>query len=258
MSAVGYARHGTIAVLTLQRPERRNVLDTATVDTLIAALARAVDDAARAVVLRAAPAAAVWSAGFDIRALSPGTDPETYDAPVRRAVRAVRDCRVPVIAMVEGGVWGGATELVLSCDLVVAAAGASFALTPARLGVPYSVAGVLNLMHAVGRAVLREMVFTGEPLAAESAAALGIVNRVVPAAELEATTFGLAERIAAAAPHSIAAFKAALNALEHAVQLDPQVRERLEALRRAALESEDYREGIAAFLDKRAPRFEGR
>lgn len=248
----------TVAIVTLDDAQRRNVMGAAMVDALAAAFAEAQARAARAAVLRAPAAAAIWSAGHDVRELPRGDrDPEGWADPMRRAVRAVTGFPAPVIALVEGGVWGGATELVLSCDLVVAAPGATFAVTPARIGVPYSVTGTLNLLHAVPRAILRELMFTGEPLSAERAERLGIINHLVPAAAIEEFTLALARRIAANAPLAIATLKRQLNALEQALAVAPPLLERIGELRRQVWESADYREGIDAFLEKRAPRFRG-
>ncbi len=93
----------------------------------------------------------------------PGRDPLPYDDPLRRAVRAIEQHPAPIIAMIEGGVWGGACELAITCDILIATPDATFALTLARLGVPYNVVGVLNMMRAVGLPVLKEMLFTARP-----------------------------------------------------------------------------------------------
>jgi len=258
MSPVRLQMHDAVAVVMLDDRARRNVMGSAMVDALVAAFAELQAGEARVAVLRAPPGAEIWSAGHDVRELPRGDrDPEGWADPMRRAVRAVTDCAVPVIALVEGGVWGGATELVLSCDLVVAAPGATFAVTPARIGVPYSVTGTLNLLHAVPRAILRELMFTGEPLSAERAERLGIINHLVPAAAIEEFTLVLARRIGANAPLAIATLKRQLNALEQALALAPPLLERIGELRRQVWESADYREGIDAFLEKRAPRFRG-
>ncbi|MCC7413746.1 MAG: methylmalonyl-CoA decarboxylase [Gammaproteobacteria bacterium] len=254
---MGTAVAGPVATITLAHAGRRNALGAAMVDALVGALAALGAGGIRVAILRAAPGTAIWSTGFDIRELEPGRDPERESDPVRRVVRAVREFPAPVIAMIEGSVWGGATELALACDIVVAAAGATFAVTPAKLGVPYSTIGVRNLMARVPPPVLRELVFSGTPIDAATARALGIINHVVAADALESAVHELAARIAANAPLAIAALKQQMNALEDAQSPPDPVRERIEAQRREAWESHDYREGVQAFLDKRAPRFTG-
>ena len=104
-------------------------------------------------ILRARPGASVWSAGHDVGELpAHGRDPLAYNDPLRRLVRAIQLSSVPIIALVEGSVWGGACEIVVSCDLVIATPAATFAFTPARLGVPYNTAGILNMMKSIGGA----------------------------------------------------------------------------------------------------------
>jgi methylmalonyl-CoA decarboxylase len=160
--------------------------------------------------------------------------------------------------MVEGGVWGGACETVLACDLIVAAPGATFAVTPAKLGVPYNVSGMLTFLNAADLRIVKEMVFTAKPISAERAERLGMINYLVPAQELESFTLDLARTIASNAPLSIAVMKEQLRILAGAHPMSPQGFERVQGLRRLVYDSEDYREGIRAFLEKRVPVFQGR
>ena len=134
----------------------------------------------RAAIIRAEPGSSTWSAGYDISALPvDGSDPLTWTNPLEAFLHAVRSAPFPVIAAVEGGVWGGACELVMTCDLVVAVRSATFAITPARLGVPYNTAGVAHFLSALPLNVAKEMFFTADPITAETAAAFGVVNRLV-------------------------------------------------------------------------------
>ena len=176
---------------------------------------------------------------------------------MRRLVRAIEETPMPVIAMIEGSVWGGACEVAMACDIVVACEASTFAITPAKLGVPYNLTGLMTFMNAVHLHIVKEMAFTAQPIAARRAEQLGIVNRVVPTEELEATSYGLAEQIAQNAPLSIAVMKEELNLLANARDLSPQTFERIQALRRVVYNSADYREGIQAFLEKRRPLFRG-
>ncbi len=128
-----------VLTLTLDEPDRRNALSAALLGEFVAELSAAAQEGMRAVIVQASPAGGVWSAGHDIDELPQGDrDPLTWDNPLEEALRAVRDAPFPVIAAVDGSVWGGACDLVLTCDLVVAVRTASFAITPTRLGIPYN------------------------------------------------------------------------------------------------------------------------
>ncbi len=205
-------------------------------------------------------ASATWSAGHDIDELpTDGTDPLTWTNPLELFLRTVREAPFPVIAAVEGGVWGGACDFVLTCDLVVAVRTATFAITPPRLGIPYNTAGVAHFLGALPLNVAKEMFFTAEPITAEQAEEYGVVNRLAgDSDEMAATSLALAHRIASLAPLAISAIKAEMTALTDARGLTSDVFEQLTSLRRAAWRSEDYREGIRAFTERRSPRFEGR
>jgi methylmalonyl-CoA decarboxylase len=248
-----------IGTVTLHHAAKRNALSEALVGQVIAALAALKAQSARAVILRAQAGARVWSAGHDVTELPAGRrDPLGWDDPLRHLVREIEQFPAPVIAMIEGGVWGGACETVLACDLIVAAPGATFALTPAKLGVPYNVSGMLTFLNAADLRIVKEMVFTAQPVSAERAAQLGMVNHLVPAAEIEAFTLELARTIAANAPLSIAVMKEQLRILAGAHPMTPQGFERVQGLRRVVYDSDDYLEGLRAFMEKRKPVFQGR
>ncbi|MDE2157445.1 MAG: methylmalonyl-CoA decarboxylase [Burkholderiales bacterium] len=248
-----------IGCITLDHPARRNALSEALVHQLIAGLADLKERGARVAILRAAPGAKVWSAGHDVTELPrDGRDPLGWDDPLRYLIREIENFPAPVIAQVEGGVWGGACETVMACDLIVAAPGATFAATPAKLGVPYNVSGMLTFLNAADLRIVKEMLFTAQPIPAERAERLGIINYLVPAAEIEAYTRAIAATIAANAPLSIAVMKEQLRILAGAHPMSPQGFERVQGLRRLVYESEDYLEGLRAFLGKRKPEFQGR
>lgn len=257
MTAIAIDIRDSVAWITLTSPPV-NALSMTLISELSAALVAHRPPEVRVVIIRAAAGARVFSAGHDVRELpTNGRDPLTYNDPLRTIIRNVENHPTPVIAMVEGSVWGGACELVLSCDLVIAASEATFTLTPARLGVPYNLSGVLNLMKVADMHFLKEMLFAARPITATRMAAYGVVNAVVPTEDLEQTTAGLADDIRSSSSLVHRIMKEELRVLANAHPLTPEAYERIQALRREVYDSDDYREGIRAFLEKRSPIFQG-
>lgn len=250
---------GPIGTISLDNPAKRNALSEALVRELIAALAECAALDIRCVILRAAPGSKIWSAGHDVSELpAGGRDPLGWQDPLRLLVRRIEDFPAPVIALVEGSVWGGACETVMACDLIVATPEASFAATPARHGVPYNVSGLLTFMNTLPLHVAKEMLFTAQPVAAPRLADMGIVNHVVSHDEIEARTYQIAQCIARNAPLSISVMKEQLKILAGAHTMSPQDFERIQGLRRVVYDSEDYAEGIRAFKEKRQASFRGK
>jgi methylmalonyl-CoA decarboxylase len=243
-----------IGTLTLANDAKRNALSEELLDQLVFALAEMKGRSARAVILTARKGATIWSAGHDIGELAkPGHDPLAYDDPLEKAIRAIQAFPAPVIAMVEGSVWGGACELVLTCDIRVGTPQTTFAITPAKLGVPYNLNGLMNLIGAVGLSTAKRMLFTAAPLPAAKAEQLGLLAEVVPADELEAYTLGLARQIAKNSALAISVIKEQVRILGRAHALAPDTFEHIQSLRRLVYESADYREAIETFLKKRKP-----
>lgn len=248
-----------IGYLTLNCPEKHNALSAALVGELIAGLAEFGKKSVRAVVLRSLPGAKVWSAGHDVNELpTDGRDPLAWDDPLRHVIREIENFPAPVIAMIEGTVWGGACEMCVACDVIVATSATTFAITPAKLGVPYNVSGMLTFMNSATLRIVKEMAFTAAPIKAARAEQVGMINYVVPVEDLEAFTLELARKIAANAPLSIAVMKEQLRILAGARPMSPQGFERVQGLRRVVYDSEDYQEGIRAFKEKRKPVFNGK
>ena len=246
-----------VGTITLNDERRRNASHPL-VNEAIAALGSFREAKVRAVILRARQGVKVFSSGHDVSELPESRrDPLGWDDPLRQLVREIENFPCPVIAMVEGSVWGGATETVLACDFVIATETATFAITPVKLGVPYNVGGLLTLLNATGLRMAKEMIFTARPIDAVRAERHGLINTVVPAAEIEAFTLELAKQIAENAPLSVAVIKEQLRILGGAHTMSPQGFERIQGLRRVVYDSQDYQEGIRAFKEKRRPVFRG-
>lgn len=246
-----------IATIVLDNAEKRNALNRVLIDEVVTALEEFRSRGVRAIVLRAPEGAKVWSAGHDINELTPGRDPLGWSDPLRILVRSIQECPAPIIGLIEGGVWGGACEVAMACDILVATPDATFAITPAKLGLPYNLSGVLTLVNSVPLPVAKEMLFTARPIPATQALNLGVLNHIKEADEITAFVYALAAQIAANAPLSVSVMKEELRMLAGAHPMTPELFEKIQGLRRIVYDSADYREGVTAFHEKRRPRFKG-
>ena len=249
---------GRVGIITLGDRDKRNAIGAEMASRVIAALESLRARRVGAVVLRAAPGMDVWSAGHDIGELPPGgRDPLGYNDSLEGLIRAIRTFPAPIVAMVHGTVWGGALDLVLSCDLAVADETASFAITPANLGLPYNITGLLHFQGRLPINVIKEMFFTAAPIDARKAREWLLINHLVPWDRLETFTLELAATMATKSPLAIAVIKEQLRVLSDYQPIAAHVYERVQGLRRQAYDSSDYLEGLEAFAQKRQPIFRG-
>jgi methylmalonyl-CoA decarboxylase len=247
-----------IARVVFSNATHRNALSAQLLASLDESLAALASRRVPVVILGSEVGQPVWSAGHDIRELQHDRDPIAYGKPLEQVLRRIRAYPGVVIALISGSVWGGAVDLAMSCDLVVADHSASFAMTPANIGLPYTTSGLLRFFNNLPIHVLKEMFFTAQKLDAERAERFGLVNRLVDSDALEATALDMAQGIAAKAPLAIAAVKEQLRILEDLQPMPVQAMEQIAELRRQACESADFTEGLAAFNERRPAVFSGR
>jgi enoyl-CoA hydratase/carnithine racemase len=250
-----------VARLTLSNPEKRNPLDHDVLDGLAEALP-ALDEGIETRCVLIAGEGSTFSAGYDIGDLSGDTferDAEALVAhPFHAAQEAVSRHPYPVVAAINGHCLGGALELAVRCDLRIAAEGAKLGMPPVRLGLVYGHTGLRRFIDVIGVARTKELFLAGRNLSARRAEQIGLVNEVVPNGEIEAASVDLAAEIAAGAPLSARGNKLAIETLASFPRLTPEQEEELVELRRSCFSSEDLREGIRAFAEKRKPRWQGR
>jgi len=249
---------GALVTITLCNQSKRNILSREMIDGILDGLEKARETKARTVILRAEPGCKVWSAGHDVSELPEAhRDPLGWSDPLRVIIRAIEDFPAPVIALIEGTVWGGACEVILACDMIVSTPQATFAITPAKMGIPYNVSGLLTMLNAMSIHVVREMAFTAKPIDAPRALSLGIINHMVEADAITDFCVEMARGIEQLAPLAIAVMKEELRVLASAHSITPRMFERVQGMRRQVYDSQDYHEGIRAFIERRPPNFTG-
>jgi enoyl-CoA hydratase/carnithine racemase len=259
--------------LTISNPAKRNALDHPILDAITATLAELSggegehDEAAAGVAaarcLLITGANGMFSAGYDIGEIPGEEFEERAEAlvahPFTEAIDALEAFPYPTLAMLPGHTIGGGLELALSCDMRVALDGIKLGMPPAKLGLVYSHTGLRRFIDAIGAARTRELFLLGRYIDAPTALAWGLVNRVAAAEELEETTLSIAAELAGNAPLSQLGNKRVIAALLAAEgELEPEVERELIELRRASFASQDMREGMKAFAEKRPARWAGR
>jgi enoyl-CoA hydratase len=250
----------SIATVTFNRPRTRNAISL----TMWGEIARvteglAKDESIRAIVYRGAGTQA-FASGADISEFTENRkDTATalkYNAQTEAAYKAIRFCPKPTVALIYGFCMGGAMAIAMACDLRFAAEGSKFGIPAAKLNILYGADAVAQLVSLVGPAYAKDILFSARTLDDREALAIGFIQRLMSKAELERYTYEYLHRVAENAPMSVRGSK---RMVQYVLEgLTDKHRTDLKALALEMFESEDYKEGTRAFLEKRAPKFQGR
>jgi enoyl-CoA hydratase/carnithine racemase len=250
-----------VARLTISNPGKRNALD----HDILRALAEAMPTLDDGIEIRCVVITGdgpIFSAGYDIGGIPDESFAEDAEAlvahPFQAAMEALSAHPWPTLAAVNGHCLGGGLELALRCDLRVCAAEAKLGMPPAKLGLIYGHTGLAKFIEVIGAARTRELFLTGRNVDADRAAEIGLVNDVCPRGELETRALELAAEIASNAPLAMRGNKHAIETLVANPELSEELERELVELRESCFTSEDFREGIRAFAEKRKPVWRGR
>jgi enoyl-CoA hydratase len=252
------ADSGAVRTITINRPDKLNALNQLTIAELDAAFAAAGSEAAVRAVILTGSGSKAFVAGADITELAntPAAELLAFSRAGQAMMTRVERLGKPVIAMIPGFALGGGLELAMCCHIRIVSETAKLGLPEINLGLLPGFGGTQRLLRLAGRAATLELTLTGKPIDATRAAALGIVNRVVPAAELEAATRMLADELAAKAPHAVRGVLSAVL-LGGEAAIDTGLDYEAQAFGVCAA-TDDMREGTRAFLEKRPANFTGR
>jgi enoyl-CoA hydratase/carnithine racemase len=250
-----------VARITVSNPDKRNALDHAILDGLAEAMPALADGIeTRCVIVRGG--GGVFSAGYDIGGIPEAVFAEEAERlvahPFHRAIEAVESFPYPTLAAIEGVALGGGLELAMACDLRIATESSRFGMPPGKLGLIYSHTGIQKFIDAVGVARTREIFMVGSQMDAAHADHIGLVNWVVEDDELEARSLAVASEIAGNAPLSMTGNKEIIGRLASFRRLSDEAEKDVIELRLSSFRTEDFREGVKAFGEKRKPRWKGR
>lgn len=250
-----------ICFIEMQDAKHLNCLSEELCTEMREALDNAYKNECVGVVIKSQINHGVWSAGHNIKELpTDGHDPLAYNVAMEKLLRKVQDLPIPVIAYVEGTVWGGACDLCLSCDMIVAVDTATFAITPAKIGIPYNASGIMHFINQLGINKAREMFFTGMPIQAADALNVGLLNAIAPIEELpQLLEDRFLNPLRRNSVLSISAIKRQFRILSRAATvISSESFEKINSFRDKVYRGADYAEGINAFLEKRSPQYTGK
>jgi enoyl-CoA hydratase/carnithine racemase len=250
-----------VARLTIRNPGKRNALD----HEILGAIATAMDDLEDGIMTRCVivtGSEGMFSAGYDIGDIPDEVFAEEAERlvahPFSRAIEAVERFPFPTLAAINGHALGGGLELAVTCDLRVAGAGVKLGMPPAKLGLIYSHTGIQKFLDTVGPARTKELFFTGRNISAERAEQIGLVHEAVPREDVDRHAVELAAEIAGNAPLALTGNKRIIRELLTFPALSENLEREVIELRMSSFRSEDFKEGVRAFGEKRKPRWQGR
>jgi enoyl-CoA hydratase/carnithine racemase len=250
-----------VARLTVSNPDKRNALDHEILDAIASVLPELDDGISTRCVLITGEGS-TFSAGYDIGGIADEGFSDEAEAlvahPFHAAMEAISAHPFPVVAAINGHAVGGGLELAVRCDLRICAEGAKLGMPPSKLGLIYGHTGLERFIEVVGVARTKELFLVGHNVDASHAAEIGLVNQVVAPSEIEEAGVELAAEIARNAPLATRGNKLAIETLARNPVLSEEQERELVELRRSCFRSEDFREGVRAFGEKRAPRWQGR
>lgn len=246
-----------VRLFTIANEARRNAVDAEALVEFREAFLAAEREGIRCIVLTGAGEKA-FCAGYDLRELQ-ARDPDAPlpDEELGRTLSAMERLGPPILAALRGAAYGAGAELAAACDLRIAQPGVRLAMPPARLGIVYAPAGLERFVELVGLSQAKRLFFTGDPVEAEEALSIGLVDEVAKEGGALARALELADRIGRNAPRAVQGMKRAFTLMRRR-ELPPAAQAEVEGLRRASFASEDFQEGLRAALEKREPRFRGR
>ncbi|WP_291202627.1 crotonase/enoyl-CoA hydratase family protein [Hyphomonas sp.] len=252
---VEYVKKGNVAIITMNRPEARNAINGEMAATMEAAIDQMENDPEVWVGILTAVGKA-FCAGADLKEISAGNGGALSTKKGGFAGIAKRERTKPLIAAITGSALAGGTEIALSCDMIIAADDTNFGLPEVKRSLVAGAGGLFRLPRQIGKAVALEAILTGDPLSSQRAYELGMVNKVVPEAQVMDEAMKLAGRITANAPLAVKASRAvALNAT---VKSDDDLWKDSGVAFASLINTEDYKEGPKAFIEKRAPVWKGK
>ena len=250
-----------ICFVTMADPEHMNCLSGKLCSEMVQALKYAYSTECVGIVIKALTRRGVWSAGHNIKELPlDGRDPLAFNVAMERLLRHVQSVPIPVIACVDGTIWGGACDLCVSCDMIVASDVSTFAITPAKIGIPYNASGINHFIQQLSLNKAREMFFTASPITAQDANNVGFVNRVAPSDQLD--TMLKEKFLDPLRRNSIVAISAIKRQFRIITQTSPVIPaesfEKINSYREIVYRGPDYVEGVNSFIEKRAPEYIGK
>jgi len=249
-----------ICIITLNNPEKRNVLTVGMLHEITELLKVLKNkDETRCIVIKGEGGKA-FSSGYDISAIKNDDMMREFgnDHPLEECFKAIENFPYPVIAMINGHIFGAGLELAVTCDIRICADYVKLGMPPAKLGVVYSYSGTKKFLNLIGPSNTRELFLTGRAINAERAEKMGLVNHIIPNEHLHHFTTDMAEEIANNAPLSLKTMKQLVNIWQKNQTTNKEDEELIKALFQEVQNSDDYFEGQKAFEEKRNPIFKGK